>query len=187
MRLPGTFDLDAGICPDGISLRCFRENRRLWFFGAVVGLPLVLLAFFVGTLLPKLIQPEVIASLDPDPRCNLQQGSCRRRLPVGGAIDFSIAPRPIPLVQPLQLKVVADGVELERVEVEFRGLGMNMGINRTLLDRISTNTFIARSELGVCIRNRMEWEAMVEVTVSSGIVTVPFHFVTSRDNDSHKE
>ncbi len=113
--------------------------------------------------------------------CDLQKQACRRALPGGGTLEFSITPRPIPLVAPLKLRVRLEGVEARRVEVDFAGLNMNMGYNRPRLKRAGAGVFEGEGYLPVCIRRHMEWEAQVLLYLRHRVLAVPFRFDTYKN------
>jgi hypothetical protein len=53
---------------------------------------------------------------------------------VGGEVSFSISPTDIPILRPLVLQVKTEGIEVLNVEVDFIGIGMEMGFNRSRLE-----------------------------------------------------
>lgn len=124
---------------------------------------------------------EVTVTAPLDTACNLQEGPCSSAIPGGGRIEFAIAPRPIPLLQPLRLSVQVQGMEARAVEVDFTGVDMNMGFNRPQLQRENNGRFSGQTTLPVCITGRMAWQAVVVVTSDKTKVAAPFRFVTSRD------
>jgi len=110
--------------------------------------------------------------------CDLHQGACRHTLG-GGAVVFSISPAEIPLMKPLRLQLVAEGVELDAVTVEIRGLNMDMGLNRTRLEHLGGARWAGETILPVCSQRTMEWEAAVLVE-AGGRFELPFRFSTTR-------
>ena len=91
---------------------------------------------------------------------------------------FSINPHDIPLLKPLQLTVEMEGVHAIKVEVDFIGIGMDMGYNRSNLDRIDKSHFSGESILPVCAHSKMDWEARVLLYTEKGMIMVPFRFFT---------
>lgn len=112
--------------------------------------------------------------------CDLQKQACRRALP-GGEMEFSISPRPIPLVSPLQLQLKVKGLKVERAEVDFSGVTMNMGYNRPRLKKVGEGLFEGEGFLPVCIRQRMDWEAKVLLYLPGKVLAVPFRFETVKE------
>ncbi len=110
--------------------------------------------------------------------CDLQQQACRRALPGGGEMVFGITPRPIPLVSPLKLQLKVKGRQVEKAEVDFSGVTMNMGYNRVRLRETGEGVFEGEGFLPVCIRQRMDWEAKVFLYLPGEVLAVPFRFET---------
>jgi hypothetical protein len=154
-----------------------RRDLILWVLLAVVGAGLLGLGYGLRGYLD--LAPAPTLSLTPDPACDLHLGSCALQLP-DGEVRFGIAPREIPLVAPLRLEVELTGVEAGAVQVDIRGLGMDMGINLTRLRATGNGRFSGETLLPVCIRSRMDWEARVLVETEQGWVAAPFRFATSR-------
>ena len=154
-----------------------RVNVVLW---GVVGLLLVALAAVAAFKIKPLLYPEVAISVAVDSSCDLHQGPCITKLKDGRQVNFSIEPRPIPLVQPLKLQVELVGMEAESVAVDINGVDMNMGINRPQLQRESGQRYSGEGMLSVCIRDSMEWEAKVLLDTDEGLISVPFRFVTNK-------
>jgi len=115
-----------------------------------------------------------------DPACDLQQGPCTGNLPDGRRIELDIQPRPIPLLQPLELVVHLARIDAEGVKVDFSGVDMNMGYNRPVLERAPDGSYRGRAMLPVCVRHRMSWEATVLASTSDGTYSAPFRFTTER-------
>ena len=111
--------------------------------------------------------------------CDLRAGACRRAV-AGGWVSLSITPRTIPLMQPLHLSVEIDGLVAHAVQVEIRGLNMDMGLNRTLLQGIQDGRWEGETILPICSQRRMQWEAAVRLD-GDGRFEVPFVFDTRRE------
>lgn len=133
----------------------------------------------VGYQLAPLLNPQTDIVL-PLSNCNLSQQACVTALPDGGQIEFSIEPRPIPALKPLQLQVTFTDGEVRKVEVDFAGTEMKMGYNRPLLERQpgADSRFMGQASLPVCITGTMEWDATVIVDTGKASIAVPFRFVT---------
>ncbi len=122
-----------------------------------------------------------IAELAPlDSSCDIQQGTCQAVFPSGGRVALSITPRPIQAMKPLEIQVTTEGIKAQVVEVDFRGLGMNMGYNRPRLDKQAEGQFSGSGMLAICVMDRMPWEATVLATTDEGILAAPFRFDTVR-------
>ncbi len=124
-----------------------------------------------------LLNPDVTESATSDPACDLRAGPCTSSLPGGGHISFSITPETIPVLKPLTLEVTLDGLEVSSVEVDFKGVDMNMGFNRSKLDPRGEGIYTGTGTIPVCIRDAMEWEARVLARTGKGLVAAPFRFI----------
>ena len=94
-------------------------------------------------------------------------------------MEFSIEPRPIPVLKPLQVQAVFRDTEVRRVEVDLNGSEMKMGYNRPQLVRQGdSRRFAGQASLPVCITGTMAWDATVLVDTGKAIVAVPFRFVS---------
>ncbi len=152
-----------------------KSNLLLW---SAAGLMLVAIA---GVAIYKswpLLFPEVLVSTPLDAGCDLRAGPCVSPLPEGGSVSFAIEPRSIPVVRPLQIQVHVEGLDVQRVEIDFRGVDMNMGFNRPALERQQAGNFSGKGMLPVCVRDAMEWEARVLLHTEQGLVSAPYRFIT---------
>ena len=145
------------------------------------GIAIFLFAALSGVAMYRvwpLLNPDVTESATLDPACDLRAGPCMSSLPGGGRISFSIKPESIPVLKPLTLEVKLDGLEASSVEVDFRGIDMNMGFNRSKLDPLGEGVYTGTGTIPVCIRDAMEWEARVLTRTDAGLVAAPFRFIT---------
>ena len=110
--------------------------------------------------------------------CDLRAGPCARRIGEG-QVSFEIAPADIPLMKTLTLRVTTSELEVAGTVVEIRGLNMDMGLNRTVLQRDQSGSWVGETILPLCSQRRMEWEAVVQLTMLTP-VEVPFRFATRR-------
>ncbi len=122
----------------------------------------------------------IIAVAPLDPSCDLQQRACQALFPDGSRVTLTVIPRPVQALKSFQIRVLAEGVDPEAVEVDFRGLGMSMGYNRPRLNKESTGTYSGSGMLSMCTMERMPWEATVLVRTHEGIMAAPFRFETIR-------
>ncbi len=127
-----------------------------------------------------LLNPELAAVASVDQNCDLRAGPCVGRFSDGTEISFSIEPRTIPLVETLRLTTIVDGTPAHGVEVDFIGLNMDMGFNRSRLKAEGEGRFSGSGVLPVCIMTVMEWEARVMVRTDQGVIAAPFRFSTTR-------
>ena len=147
----------------------------LWFVLAGMLVLLGVVAFYKAApiLFPEI---QVEATLNPD--CDLRAGPCRISFPDGSSVTFSITPRTIPVIQPLNLEVKIDGLEAESVEVDFSGTEMYMGFNRVKLKAGAKGQYTGVGRIPVCVLEAMEWEAKVMIKSPKGLYIAPYRFIT---------
>ncbi|HBH36710.1 MAG TPA: hypothetical protein DDW45_10415 [Gammaproteobacteria bacterium] len=148
----------------------------------IVALLLFGIAAVVGYKLNNATQKSVTLLAATDPDCELRNGACHAKLPAGGSIEFSIEPHSIPLMKPLSLTVSVRDIKVTAAEIDFVGIGMNMGYNRPQLKQVSNNRFEGSTTLPVCILQRMHWEARLLLETDNGTVMAPFRFYTNKSS-----
>jgi hypothetical protein len=136
---------------------------------------LILLAIALIGVVTWKLQPRSDVAI-PLSNCNLNLQICAADLPGGGSIEFSVEPRPIPVVRPLALRIAVEGIEPEKIEVDFAGTAMNMGFNRPQLKRVASGRYEGQTTLPVCVSGGMEWQATVIVTAGGKVIALPFRF-----------
>ena len=122
--------------------------------------------------------PEAVLVASSGKDCNLRRGPCQAVFPDGASVAFEIRPRHIPAVRNLQLSVRTQGIDADRVEVDFSGADMNMGFNRVVLQPIGPGEFSGTGMLPVCVRARMTWDAKVLLHGDAGLTAALFRFDT---------
>jgi len=152
-------------------------SRRLLLDAALI-LSLVLIVV-AGYRYANSQRTEAGNTLIPEANCNLHRSACAAVLPDGRKLILSITPRPIPVVQPMQLEVRLDGkagAPLGKVEVDFAGKSMNMGFNRVTLTTVDGSHAKAEGNLPVCVTGRMDWLATVLLELDGKRFNIPFPF-----------
>lgn len=144
----------------------------------VIGILSIALVVVVGYKLSPLLLPRADVTVQPDPACDLHRSACEVALPGGGRLTLGMQPRPIPMVKPFQVEVRLDGVGASRVEVDFAGVDMNMGLNRPELGARAAGVYVAEATLPVCITGHMDWQATVLVETAGQRIAVPFRFAS---------
>lgn len=155
-------------------------SRRLWWLVLAC-----LLGAILGTLAIKSrgIWEPPIAELAPAPAsCDLRRGACTARFADGGRVSLLIEPTGIPLVKPLRLRaLLQDMPPAPRVEVDFRGVDMDMGLNRFALEATAQpGAYQGTGMLPLCARQRMRWEARVLLFWADATRAAAFRFDTQR-------
>lgn len=139
----------------------------------IVGVLVVL--GLAGYLLAPWLTPHSDVTL-PMSTCDLAKTSCVVVLPEGERFEVSITPRPIPALKPLELQVKTDSRKVRKVEIDFAGVDMKMGLNRPRLEDRGNGHFAGQANLPVCVTGGMEWEATVIVEMKGAVIAVPFRF-----------
>lgn len=129
-----------------------------------------------GYWLAPLLLPRSDTTAHPDPGCDLHRGACGATLPGGGRVELAIAPHPIPMLRPLAVEVRISDVTASKAEIDFAGVGMDMGYNRTALAATAPGRFSGSATLPVCITGAMPWQATVLLDVGNQRIAVPFRF-----------
>jgi len=150
-------------------------DRKRWI---LIVLMLAMIPGGVVYLLWPVLYPDVSLSAVLDPDCDLRAGPCKSTFPDGSSVTFSIEPRTIPVVKPLRLQVDVSGIEADSVEVDFKGVDMDMLYNRTKLTAEGGQRFVGKGIIPICIRQAMEWEGTVMIYTGKGLNTAPYRFIT---------
>ena len=127
-----------------------------------------------GHYASPLLLPKADIKASPDPGCDLQRQACAVALPEGGRIELSIAPRPIPILTPLQVEVTHSGLKANRIEVDFVGETMNMGYNRVELTAAGESRHAGEASLPVCVSGGMNWIVTVLIETDRQRIAVPY-------------
>ncbi len=144
----------------------------------LLGLVLLAVAAYLGARHWQAGQASY-TRVEPVEACDLRTGPCRQPAD-GGSVTLGIQPAAIPLMRPLRLTVVVEGLAERAVQVEIRGLNMDMGLNRTSLTRMPGGLWEGETMLPICSQRLMSWEAAVRLDVSGQALEIPFFFYTNR-------
>ena len=140
----------------------------------IIGILLIGLVVVVGYKLSPILLPKADLTVRPDAGCDLNRQACAAQLPGGGRVELSSNVRPIPLVKPFQIEVELRGLEATRVEVDFAGADMNMGLNRPLLRSLGNGRYVADASLPVCVTGSMDWQITVLIETGSQRIAIPY-------------
>lgn len=152
-----------------------KKTANLWTTVALLALVLLLV---VSYKLKDMLKPSVAATAELDENCDLRKAPCTSKLPGGGSVTFSLSPNDIPILRPLKIDVKFEGIDVSEAEVDFTGIGMDMGYNRPQLEPITKTQFKGKAILPVCVRTKMDWEARVLLQSNRGLIMAPFRFHT---------
>jgi hypothetical protein len=148
----------------------------------VVGVLLLGLAAGIGFWQQRLasVHPADMVRLAHTESCDLRAGPCELGLINGGRVFLSVTPREIPPMAPLALEVTVAGSSAEAAWVDFVGVDMDMGFNRTVLSPAGGGRFTGQGMIPVCVRDRMWWEAQVVLDDDGRWFSAPFRFEVAR-------
>ncbi len=155
-------------------------TRKLWLGASAIAVLAVVAAAILQIGSHSETNSGIAAYASLEPSCDIQQGPCQAVFPDGSRISLSIAPRPIQALKPLEILVTTHGLDAQAVEVDFRGLGMDMGYNRPRLQRTAKGEYSGSGMLAICVSERMPWEATVLARTAAGVMAAPFRFETIR-------
>jgi hypothetical protein len=127
-----------------------------------------------------MLHPDIALQIPADPACDLRAGPCVSAVGDEASVSFSIEPKEIPLVKPLQLRVKLQGITASNIAVDFSGVDMDMGFNRVRLEAAGEGVFAGKGMLPVCVRDAMEWEVKVLISSQQGLSSVAYRFITVR-------
>lgn len=149
-------------------------------------LPLQILIIFViiiglGSViyLPKLLQetPPHTRQLQTVPECNLHHEQCKA-VSNEQQIELSIVAEEISSSKPLQFEVTLDNIDAQQVMVDLQGKSMYMGINQTLLTKVSDtqNRWQGNITLPICTTGKMTWVSSIQIEEQGQIIKADFEF-----------
>ena len=130
----------------------------------------------VGYKYSPLLLAKADLTVEPAAGCDLHTQACHADIPGGGRIELSLTPHPIPVVKPIQVSVSVKGITASKLEIDFAGVDMNMGLNRVTLVATGDGRHTANAMLPVCISGRMAWRATLMVETDKQRIAVPFLF-----------
>lgn len=142
-----------------------------------IGLLLIALVLVVGYKLSPLLLPVSDVTVQPDPACDLQRQACAVDLPGGGKIELAMQTRPVPMVKPFTVQATASGFVAQRVDIDFAGVDMNMGLNRPQLMAGKDGVFTGEVSLPVCITGQMDWQVTLLVERAAERIAIPFRLI----------
>ena len=156
------------------DIRSKRDSSQVWLYItlAILAIPLAVSVYLSW----KERDTEATAPLDP--ACDLQRGPCHSVFPNGAKVTLSIEPRPIQAIKPLQIRVQTEGINAQSVQVDFRGVDMNMGYNRPQLNEVAPGQYTGSWVLASCGLERMVWEATVLLDTAEKTMAAPFRLET---------
>lgn len=96
-------------------------------------------------------------------------------------------PEKVAYLQPFKMRVTVQGLpreDLEKVIVDFKMLGMDMGLNRYTLspvvDKTGNVTYQGEAILPVCVSGRVDWVANIQLMTNDKIYEAAFEFKVTK-------
>lgn len=137
-------------------------------------------ALLAGRFLGQQQEPagefELLAPLWCEPR----SGPCVYPMAGKGEIHFALEPRDsIQPMEPLTATLSYSGGEMMANALILTGINMEMGHNQFNF-RKTADGYTAMLIIPVCTLARMEWQALVQLTIEGGQLAIPFRFAVER-------
>lgn len=155
-------------------------NTKFNLLWLLISFLLLLTVLISGYKVKQRLAPQITTTIDGNAHCDLRQQACAVALPNGGSVTLSVTPKDIPLLKPLQLEVRTSDITATGVDIDFVGIGMDMGYNHVPLEQTAQTQFQGKALLPVCVRTKMQWEARVTITTRKKVFVVPYRFYTLR-------
>lgn len=145
------------------------DNARSPLLNLLIIVTLVTVVVALGYLLDYYLRGsrEDTTWYPPSMPCDLQRGTCHADLGLHASMRLALGNELVPLA-PIDIDVHLEGIDAERVVVEFVGRNMNMGLNRFVLSEQGDGHFRGQGQLGVCAEDVMPWRAQILVETASG-------------------
>lgn len=112
--------------------------------------------------------------------CNMNQSSCTATLKEGTLVEFEINPKPIPLMKPLQFRVILHNMHLPYLELTLFATNMNMGLHTFKLYPKENGVYEGEGMLPTCVMGNMRWQANLIINTSSQSLGAIFYFQTDK-------
>nr|WP_298376626.1 hypothetical protein [uncultured Halomonas sp.] len=131
---------------------------------------LIIIAFATWYVLDETLRSsgKDIAWYPAKTSCDLHRSGCDVQLGEHGKLRLALERNKIVPLEPLAIDVRLQDIEAERVLVEFEGRGMDMGLNRFVLEAIGDGHFRGLGQFGVCTREVMPWRIRVLIEGAKG-------------------
>ncbi|MDH3354100.1 MAG: hypothetical protein OEL79_02660 [Chromatiales bacterium] len=154
-----------------------KQDRLLWSIVGILLIAVVALLSYMQFIQKK---QQIIEQAEINSECGLSQFPCVVKLKDGGSVQLDISPQPVEVLKPINIRIVLNNIDVNRVVGQFNGVGMNMGINRYIFKQKQDGSYHATVTLPVCVRNRMEWDAQISLETEQGVIIAPFRFEAFR-------
>lgn len=111
-------------------------------------------------------------------QCNLHQQACTAEHN-GQKVTLDIAPKPIPVANPLKVSVTLDNLTAQALQIDINGHNMYMGYNRLPLEKVDEHHWRGSTMLAFCTNAKMEWIITLIIDKPDGHqLRIPFYLET---------
>lgn len=129
--------------------------------------------------LPQLLQetPPHTRQLLTAPECDLHQGKCSAANN-NQQVELSIIAEEISSSKPLLFDVTIKNIAADQIMVDLQGKTMYMGINQTLLTKVSgtENRWQGSITLPICTTGKMTWISSIKIEEQGQVTQADFEF-----------
>lgn len=122
-----------------------------------------------------------ITMIDSAP-CNLHKEDCTVTVPKLGEAIFKLNPKPINMNKSLKMEVETKFDDDVDVWVDFLGIEMEMGFNRTKLKAIDQN-YRAEGFLPTCTQKEMTWKTTLLIKKGEDTFGYEYKFITKQEDE----
>lgn len=112
--------------------------------------------------------------------CDLGLQACRADLGDGHGVEIVAAPRPVPVLEPVQFAATFTGGAAQRVSLSISGEKMPMGVTRIAFEPRGGGRFEGSGTLPVCTVDAMTWVARLDFDLDGLPISRSFTFETRR-------
>jgi hypothetical protein len=150
------------------------KQQYIWIAVAIT--VSVVLGFYASRTWQNVHRPDMPSTQS---NCDLSQQVCTTEVPGMGQTILSLTPRPIPLMQTLEVEALVSNGSVQAQLVDITGINMQMGLNRVRLAQDKQkNTWLGRTVLPICSQRRMQWQAKLVLQKNGQSHAVLYHFFT---------
>lgn len=152
------------------------SQRQQWLGAAFF---LLLLAVVAAAWFYQRQQSDETAIVFSNLQCDLSEGNCAITESALAA-RLTLQPQPVIVMEPMTITFASEQFEGDTVTVLFRGVGMDMGLNRFVLQRDANGSYRGQGVLPICVQDRMPWQVDVVGHSAEGKTVARFHLTTTK-------
>ncbi len=114
--------------------------------------------------------------------CNLQEKPCTVLMPYGKEITFELSPRPVIMNQRIYTIVDANKHSLDTIQLDLKGIEMDMGYNRPILKDVENkHLFKQQIYMPACTSDYMHWQLTYLINFQQKEYSVVFKIKTEKE------